>query len=125
MQSNTVEVENQPVNFPNFSVEKETCKSDPFTVRDGRYIGNDGFVVPRDFEEFYQRFPDYVRNWVSKHADRSAPREDLEDWTQDLLIHLYHLPPTSKFREAGKEDIVETFDPMKHYGANPAGSRTM
>jgi hypothetical protein len=123
MQSNTAVVENQPINFPNFSVEKRTYKPDPFTVRDGRYIGSDGFVVPRDFEEFYERYPDYVRNWVSKHADRSASSEDLEDWTQDLLIHLYHLPQTSKHREAGKEDIVETFDPVKHYGANQARFR--
>jgi hypothetical protein len=28
------------------------------------------------------------------------------------------LPPTSKYREAGKEDIVQTFDPSKHQGAN-------
>ena len=123
MQSNTVEVESHPVNFPNFSVEKRTYKSDPFTIKDGRYIGSDGFVVPRDFAEFYERFPDYVRRWVSNHADRLAPKEDLEDWTQDLLIHLYHLPQTSKFREAGNKDIVQTFDPMKHYGANEARFR--
>ena len=120
MQSNTVVVENQPINFPNFSVEKKTYKSDPFTIRDGRYVGSDGFVVPKDFEEFYQRFPDYVRKWISKHADRSDPKEDLEDRTQDLLIHLQHLPPTSKYREAGKKDILQTFDPVKHYGANQA-----
>jgi hypothetical protein len=52
------------------------------------------------------------------HADRFAPKEDLEDWTQDLVIHLKYLPATSKHREAGKEDIVQTFDPSKHYGAN-------
>jgi len=123
MQSNTVEIENQPVNSPNFSVEKKTYKSEPFTNRDGRYIGDDGFVVPRDFDEFYQRYPDYVRKWVSKHADRSAPKEDLEDRTQDLLIHLCRLPQTSKYREVGKKDIVQTFDPMKHYGANEARFR--
>src|SRR5208283_109481 len=123
MQSNTVEVENQPVNFPNFSVEKKTYKPDPFRIRDGHYIGSDGFVVPKDFEEFYQRYPDYVRKWVSKHADTSASKEDVEDWTQDLLIHLYCLPPTSKYREAGNKDIVETFDPVKHYGANEARFR--
>src|SRR5208283_1008003 len=123
MQSNTVEVENQPVNFPNFSVEKKTYKPDPFRIRDGHYIGSDGFVVPKDFEEFYQRYPDYVRKWVSKHADTSASKEDVEDWTQDLLIHLYCLPPTSKYREAGNKDIVETFDPVKHYGANQARFR--
>jgi hypothetical protein len=123
MQSNTVEVENQPVNLPNFSVGKKTYKPDPFTIRDGRYVGNDGFVVPRDFDEFYLRYPDYVRRWVSKHAERSALKEDLEDRAQDLLIHLQHLPPTSKYREAGKKDIVETFDPVKHFGANQARFR--
>jgi hypothetical protein len=107
MQSNTAAVENQPINFPSFSVEKKTYKSDPFTIKDGRYIGSDGFVVPRDFDEFFERFPDYVRRWVSKHADRSALKEDLEDRTQDLLIHLLNLPQTSKYRESGKKDIVE------------------
>lgn len=123
MQSNTVEVENQPVNFPNFSVEKKAYKPDHFTIKNGRYVGNDGFVVPRDFGEFYQRYPNYVRNWVNKHTDRSAPREDVEDWTQALLIHLYHLPQASKYREAGMDDIVETFDPLKHFGANEARFR--
>jgi hypothetical protein len=120
MQSNTAAVENRPINFPIFSVEKKTYKPDPFGIRDGRYVGRDGFVVPKDFEEFYERFPDYVRKWVSKHADRSAPKQGVEDWTQDLLIHLQHLPPTSKYREDGKKDIVQTFDPVKHYGANQA-----
>src|SRR6266481_4099597 len=103
MQSNTVEVENQPINFPSFSVEKKTYKSDPFTITDGRYVGSAGFVVPRDFEEILERPPDYVRKWGGKHSDRSAPKEDLEDRTQDLLIHLLNLPQTSKYREAGKK----------------------
>jgi len=120
MQSNTVAVENQPINFTNFSVENEPYKSDPFTIRDGRFIGHDGFVVPKDFDEFHERFPQYVRNWVRRHADAFVQKEDLEDWTQDLLIQLQHLPPMSKHRVAGKKDIVQTFDPQKHYGANQA-----
>ena len=86
----------------------------------GRYVGHDGFVVPKNFDEFHERFPQYVRNWVNRHVDRSAPKEDVEDWTQDLLIHLRFLPATSKHREAGKEDVVQTFDPHKHFGANSA-----
>ena len=120
MQTNTAEIGNQSINFPDFSVDKKSYRSDPFTIRDGRFVGSDGFIVPKDFEEFYERFPHYVRNWVRKHADKSAPKEDVENWTQDLLIHLCHLPQTSKYRNAGKEDIVETFDPLKHYGANQA-----
>jgi hypothetical protein len=123
MQSNTAEVQNQPINFYNFSVEKKTYKSDPFTITDCRSVGSDGFVVPKDFGEFFERFPDYVRKWVSKHADRSAPKEDLEDRTQDLLIHLLNLQQTSKYRETGKKDIIQNFDALKHYGANEARFR--
>lgn len=118
MRANTASVADEPVNFSNFSVQIEG--SDPFTIRNGQYIGHDGFVVPKNFDEFYERFPQYVRNWVRRHADPSAQKEDLEDWTQDLLIHLRHLPSTSKHRDSGKEDIIQTFDPRKHYGANQA-----
>jgi hypothetical protein len=76
--------------------------------------------MPKDFDEFYKRFPQYIRNWVSRHADRTASKEDVADWTQDLLFHLQHLSANSKYREAGKEDIVQTFDPHKHYGASQA-----
>ena len=118
MQSNTVEIDNQPINFASIPVENRT--PEPFTVVDGRYVGHDGFVVPKDFDEFHERFPQYVRNWVKRHVDRSVPREDVEDWAQDLLIHLRYLPTTSKHRKAGKQDVVQTFDPRKHHGANSA-----
>jgi hypothetical protein len=108
---------------PKSSVKKQTCRSDPFAIRDGHYVGHDGFVVPKDFDEFDERFPSYVHIWVRKQADRTASKEDLEDWTQDLLIHLLNLPQTSKYREAGKNDIIQTFDPVKHYGANQARFR--
>ena len=123
MTSNTVEIESHPVNFPNISVEKRTYRPDPFTITDGRSVGSDGFVVPKDFAEFHERFPDYVHRWVGKHAATSASQEDIEDWTQDLLIHLSRLPLTSRYREAGKKDIVATFDPLRHYGANEARFR--
>jgi|SRR5579863_1803856 len=116
MQANTSKIANPTVNFYNFSVEKR----DPFSVRDGRFVGHDGFVVPKDFEEFHQRFPQYVPNWVRRHTGASASREDVEDWTQDLLIHLHYLPRNSKHRDAGKEDVIQTFDPRKHFGANQA-----
>jgi len=118
MQSNTVEIDNQPINFASIPVENRM--PDPFTVVDGRYVGHDGFVAPKNFDEFHERFPQYVRQWVRKHADRFTQPEDLEDWTQDLLIHLRYLPAISKHRGAGKEDVVQTFDPHKHHGANVA-----
>lgn len=115
MQGNTVAGANRTVDFHNFSVEKR----DPFSVRDGRFVGDDGFVVPKNFDEFHERFPEYVRRWVRRHK-ASASREDIEDWTQDLLIHLRYLPLNSKHRDAGKEDVIQTFDPQKHFGANQA-----
>lgn len=118
MQSNTAAVGNQDISFANFPVENR--KSDPITVVDGRYVGHDGFVVPRNFNEVYERFPQHVSNWVGKHVDRSTPKQDVEDWTQDLLLHLHCLPPNSKHRETGKQDVVQTFDPHRHYGANSA-----
>jgi hypothetical protein len=116
MQVNTATGTNRTVDFHNFSVEKR----DPFSVRDGRFVGDDGFVVPKNFDEFHERFPEYVRKWVRRHAGMSASKEDAEDWTQDLLIHLRYLPLNSKHRDAGKEDVIQTFDPVKHFGANQA-----
>jgi hypothetical protein len=116
MQSNTVAVQKQLVTFADISVENR--RAEPFTIRDGHYVGQDGFVVPKDFDEFHERFPQYVRKWVRKHADSFAQPQDLEDWTQDLLLHLKCLPPTSKYRATGKTDIVQTFDPSRHYGAS-------
>jgi hypothetical protein len=115
---NTAIATNQPPALVNFPAERKQYKSDPFTISDGRYVGHDGFVVPKDFNEFQQQFPHHIPNWIRRHADRFAPEEDLEDWTQDLIIHLKYLPATSKHRQAGKEDIVQTFDPSKRYGAN-------
>jgi len=123
VQANTVGIDVRAGKSSDISVEKRTYHRDPFEIRDGRYVGHDGFVVPKDFNEFYRRFPNYVRQWVSNHGGRSASSEDVEDWTQDLLIHLFHLPEKSKHREAGSEDIIQTFDPSKHYGANQARFR--
>ena len=117
MQSNTAAVANQEISFTSISVENR--KSDPFTTIGGHHIGHDGFVVPKNFDEFHERFPEYLRRWVERHVDRSTP-EDVEDWTHDLLIHMRFLPTISKHRDAGKQDIVQTFDPVKHHGANAA-----
>ncbi len=106
--------------MPESSAEQQAYKNDPFTIRNDHYVGHDGFVVPKDFEEFYQRFPDYVAKWVRKHAERFSTSEDIEDWTQDLLLHLCHLSEHSKHLKAGKKDVVQTFDPMKRGGANQA-----
>jgi hypothetical protein len=82
--------------------------------------GTMGLSSLKDFEEFYVRFPQHIRRWVSRHADKSASKEDIEDWSQDLCVHLSSLPATSKHREGGKQDVIQTFDPFRHHGANLA-----
>jgi hypothetical protein len=99
---------------------------DAFTVRDdGRYVGDDGFVVPANFDEFYERYPKYVINWVKKRLNRFTVDDDVEDWTQDLLIHMKFLPEKSKHRQPGANghdlgcsDVIETFNPYQQYGAS-------
>ncbi len=124
------EVAPEPVSVQGTAVEEDTIDfdytGDPFTViADGHYVGDDGFVVPMDFDEFYQRYPKYVLNWVKKRLNRFMVDEDVEDWTQDLLIHMKWLPQASKHRmpgangrKAGCADVVETFNPYQQYGAS-------
>jgi hypothetical protein len=95
---------------------------DPAT---GHFIGDDGFRVPRNFEEFWERYPHYLTNWVKKRLHKHIIDEDVEDWQMDLLMHMKYLPERSKHRlpgangrEAGATDVVETFDPVKQYGAS-------
>ena len=37
------------------------------TSEDGHIIGHDGFVIPKDFAEFYERFPRHVRGFVYRN----------------------------------------------------------
>jgi hypothetical protein len=111
-------VEEEEINFD--------YTGDPFTVRaDGHYVGDDNFVVPANFDEFYERYPKYVLNWVKKRLNRFQVDEDVEDWTQDLLIHMKWLPQASKHRlpgangrKEGCQDVIETFNPYQQYGAS-------
>lgn len=102
----------------------QSYKDDPFTIVDGHYIGDDGFVVPSTFSEFFERFPHYIRMWVHKHA-YWCPAADAEDLTQDLILHMQQLPLSSKHRLPGANhtprgcrDVIETFDPYKQHGAS-------
>jgi len=99
------------------SSSEQVYRGDPFEYVDSHYVGHDGFVVPKDFAEFCERFPDYIRTWVRRHVRKSSSNEDVADWTQDLCAHMSSLPATSKYRRAGKRDVIQTFDPFRHYGA--------
>jgi DNA-directed RNA polymerase specialized sigma24 family protein len=107
---------------------KESCTPvyhvDAFSFEDGHFVGHDGFVVPKDFTEFYERFPLYVSNWVRKRLRWRGAESDVQDWTQELLMHLHSLPPSSKHRLAGKQDVVQLFNPERMHGANEARFRS-
>lgn len=103
---------------------EQPYKNDPFTLVDGHYVGDDGFVVPNNFSEFFERFPGYIRMWVHKRA-YWCPAADEDDLTQDLILHMQHLPASSKHRLPGANhrlngctDVIETFDPYKQHGAS-------
>jgi len=122
MLSNTEISTNEPKIQPEFH--GRPYKEDPFTIADGHYIGDDGFVVPNNFSEFFERFPHYIRMWVHKNA-YWCPAADAGDLSQDLILHMQHLPLSSKHRLPGANhrldgcrDVIETFDPYKQHGAS-------
>jgi hypothetical protein len=97
---------------------------DGFTVCEGRFVGHDGFIVPKDFTEFYERFPRYVFDWVRRRLGGRVWASEVEDWTQELLMHLQSLPLNSKYRQNGKTDVIQTFAPERMHGANEARFRS-
>ena len=107
-------------------VEDAVYSGDAFTVdATGHFVGDDGFRVPKDFAEFCEWNPKYIENWVKRRLGRNAVDMDVEDWTQDLSIHMHYLPAKSKHRLPGAngrvdgcKDVVETFNPIRQYGAS-------
>lgn len=106
------------------SAERCTHCGDAFTFQDGHFVGHDGFIVPNNFGEFYQRFPNYVADWVRRRVRGCVSATETEDWTQELLLHLATLPARSKYRRDGKEDVIQTFAPERMHGANEARFRS-
>jgi hypothetical protein len=109
------------------TVEPKPYTGDKFHIDEkGHFIGDDGFMVPRSFDEFYTLYPDYVRRWVQKRIHHNTVTADVEDWEADLLMHLRYLPESSKFRKPGNhrwhpegcEDVIQVFDPILQYGAS-------
>jgi hypothetical protein len=98
--------------------EKPEWTHDLYTIsEDGHFIGQDGFVVPRSFEEFFERHPRYVRGRVRLCWPNGTDSER-EDHESELLIFLMSLPDKSKFRALGYngfpdgcKDRIQTFDP--------------
>ena len=89
---------------------------DSYTYCDSHFVGDDGFVVPGNFNEFFARFPQLVlSSYVRRRRQHGA--DDLES---ELLLYLMTLPQRSKYREAGLTDRIQSFDPARSYGASRA-----
>jgi hypothetical protein len=116
--------EENPVFLQKSDAKRITPHDDAFTVRDAHFVGHDGFTVPNSFNEFYQRFPAYVADWVGRRVRGCVSATEAEDWTQELLLHLAALPLCSKYRRDGKDDVIQTFAPERMHGANEARFRS-
>lgn len=94
---------------------------------DGCYVGEDGFHVPKDFREFFERDPLQVRRWLRRRLAGRLAEDTILDLEQDLLLYLCSLSPESRFRRKGTngrpdgcEDVIQCFDPVRHFGATAA-----
>ena len=119
-----VNTQESPVFLKESTVEQVAPHDDAYIVRDGHFVGHDGFIVPKSFSEFYERFPAFVADWVKRRVRGTASETEAEDWTQELLMHLAALPACSKFRKEGKVDVIQTFSPDRMHGANEARFRS-
>ena len=101
-------------------------KIEPFSVAlDGHIVGQDGFVVPKDFDEFYRRYPTSVRRWLMKKLHKRTEDDCALELEQELLAYLCCLPRESKHRRKGTNghadgcrDVIQCFNPVRHHGAN-------
>jgi hypothetical protein len=119
-----VNTKKSPVFLKKSAVGQIAPHDDVYTVRDGHFVGHDGFIVPNSFSEFYQRFPTYIADWVRRRVRGCVSATEAEDWTQELLLHLAALPIDSIHRSRGKEDVIQTFVPERMHGANEARFRS-
>ena len=118
MQSNTAAVEINLSISPIFLLKTESPTRSRLLT--GGTLGMTGSSCRRTSTNFTNGFPNTSATGSTGTRTGLYRKRTREDWTQDLLIHLRYLPSTSKHRQAGKEDIVQTFDPYKHHGANQA-----
>src|ERR1700722_12130075 len=74
---------------------------------DGHIVGCDGFVVPKNFSEFFEWEPLSVRRFLMKKMHRQKVDEEIIEMEQDILLHLHYLPAKSKLRKEGKTDVIQ------------------
>jgi hypothetical protein len=96
--------------------------AEKYRKQNGHWVGNDGFIIPNNFIEFYERFPNYTEQWARKNIRRPAvyDRDDILDWGSELNLFLCSLPVNSIRRTSKITDVVGAFDPTKCHGCSRA-----
>jgi DNA adenine methylase len=94
---------------------------EPVITHSQRYGAGASWEIPKNFAEFYERYPSFVRHWTTRkmHLSRRKikPCEQhvfeatVEDYTQEMLKFLMALPPKSKYRAMGFTDPIQLFNP--------------
>lgn len=105
--------------------DRQAVRASLFAVSaDGHYVGEDGFVVPKDFTELFEQDPLGVRHWVTRQMRGRVQDDAILDLEQELLLHLCSLPANSQFRRKGANvrvdgctDVIQCFDPVRQFGA--------
>ena len=75
----------------------------------------DDFSVPKDFNEFYLRYPKYVRTWLIRHR---CPYDLIEDFEQEM--YQYILTVSDNGRAKGIYDRIVSFN-GERIGGKSAG----
>jgi hypothetical protein len=104
----------------------ETSSDSNSFQSDNETVVSESFVIPKNFAEFYERYPYHVRNFVRRHLFKGS-LEERQDRESELLCFLLTLPELSKYRNSGMNgnpsgctDRIMTFDPARSYGASAA-----
>jgi hypothetical protein len=71
------------------------------------------FTVPRNFAEFAERYPTYIRDWVRRRKFGRISEQEVETAVSDLTVHMLTFPEGSIFCERGFNDRIEAFNPEK------------
>ena len=119
--------QNANINFVPVSPLVDQKKRDTFSIsQDRHYIGHDGFVVPINFAEFFDHYPQHV-HWQVRCQWSICSEVEREDRENELLLYLMTIPEKSKCRSPGYnglpdgcKDRIQIFDPNRCGGANLA-----
>ena len=94
-------------------------------LRGRGWVDESTFIPPHDFNNFYSRFPRFVRDFVRRRM-MNQRYEDQQDRESELLHFLMCLPERSKFRvpgtnghQNGCHDRIMTFNPGRCGGGTP------